>query len=66
MAVDVEKDPPAVLPLIGEGGQLTDGNQVGMVEEQERIFFGEASPLWTFAAMLQSRTFMPLSPPTWY
>jgi len=44
MAVDVEKDPPAVPALVGKGGQLADGDQVGMVEEEEGVVFGEALP----------------------
>ena len=42
VAVDVEEDPPAVLPLVGEGRQFADRQQVRMLEEKEGIVVGEA------------------------
>ncbi len=40
--VNVEEDPPPVLPLVRLGSQFSDGQQVGTAEEEQRILIGQA------------------------
>src|SRR6185369_3466270 len=46
--VDVEEDPPAVLPLIRQCGELPDRNQVGILKQKKCIFVRKANTVMGF------------------
>ena len=41
MTVDVEEDPLAILPLVHQGRQFPDRQEVGMFKEKERLKVGD-------------------------
>jgi hypothetical protein len=52
MAVDVKEDLPAVPPLVVQGGQFTDGNQIGMCEEKQGVVIGQTAAGMDFCGYL--------------
>jgi hypothetical protein len=50
MPVDVEVDPVAVLPPVGQGGQLADGKQVVGGKKLQRLGVGDAGTVFNLGA----------------